>query len=350
MKKKIVALVGVLVLTAVGVAGCTGDKEKDSTAEPKGTAKEENTIIIADETEEPDEGEVSVGMGSPWVDITEEEANKQCQRLFKAPEGADGQEWSMCEALGDPDNGVGPLIQLSFLLNELDFTARAQQGAAEDTDISGVFVEWTAGPDDVTLANWGGGNMTGKMYRSIDDSGYLDLITWYDTEIGIKYSLSVAAADLDGFDIQAVAEQMYSGENEASGNISDAPVEVEKSDGIYGAHLKSSDKDKIGTTDEFGLMYTVVYKAILSEDTLNLVGSMNYKNVREQDPISVSDDLNHVFTVDGDTVYQMEGGEDGPEKVSMDEFAGYLKDLIDSGLYVEVEVKDGVVKVASIAA
>ena len=33
-------------------------------------------------------------------------------------------------------------------------------------------------------------------------------------EIGIKYSLSVAAEDLDGFDIQAIAEQMYCAENE----------------------------------------------------------------------------------------------------------------------------------------
>jgi hypothetical protein len=60
--------------------------------------------------------------------------------------------------------------------------------------------------------------MPGKVYRSINDSGYVDMITWYDMEIGISYSLSVAAKDLDGFDIQAVAEQMYAEENEPYGN------------------------------------------------------------------------------------------------------------------------------------
>ncbi len=71
------------------------------------------------------------------------------------------------------------------------------------------------GPEDATLANWGEGHMPGKTYRAINETGYVDMITWYDIEIGIAYSLSVAAADLDGFDIQAVAEQMYNEENEA---------------------------------------------------------------------------------------------------------------------------------------
>ena len=106
------------------------------------------------------------------------------------------------------------MIQLNFKLDGMDFTARAQFGAAEDADISGIYADWTEGPDDVILANWGGGNMSGKTFRSVDDLGYTDLITWYDIEIGIKYSLSVTADDLAGFDIQAVAEQMYSPENE----------------------------------------------------------------------------------------------------------------------------------------
>ena len=56
--------------------------------------------------------------------------------------------------------------------------------------------------------------MQGKSYRAADDQGYMDLITWYDIEIGIAYSLSVGAKDLDGFDLQAVAEQMYDPSNE----------------------------------------------------------------------------------------------------------------------------------------
>ena len=130
---------------------------------------------------------------------------------------------------------------------------------------------------------------------------------------------------------------------------SDVPKETENADGVYGAYLKSSDESKIGTTDEYGLLYTVVYKSQLSEDTLSLTGSMDYRNSREQDPISVSDDLMHVFTVNDSTVYQMIGGDAGPENVSKAEFAGYLADCADSGLYIEVEVKDGAVTTVSIS-
>ncbi len=42
----------------------------------------------------------------------------------------------------------------------------------------------------------------------------VDLLTWYDYEIGIAYSVSVEADDLDGFDLEAIAEQMYDASNE----------------------------------------------------------------------------------------------------------------------------------------
>lgn len=344
MKKKIIVLLGIFTLIAGSLAGCGKNTEQADTSGTNEPEKEESAIEFTDKEEN------IVGMANPWVDITEKEANELCLRLFKAPEGANVQSWLKCEDLGDLDKGIGPMVQLSFELDNLNFTARAQQGAAEDADISGIYTEWTVGPEDVTLANWGGGNMAGKTYRAVNDTGYIDLITWYDIEIGIKYSLSVAAEDLDGFDIQAVAEQMYSGENEPYGNLPDAPREEEKADGFYGAYLKSSDENKIGTTDENGMLYKIVYRSLLVDDALYLVGSMDYRNFKDQDAISVSDDLMHVFTVNDSTVYQMVGGENGPETVTMDEFAGYLDDCSDSGLYVEVEVNGGVVKTAFISA
>lgn len=228
MKKKIIALIGVLVLTASLVTGCKKAEKADDISqitEPITEEKADDSGAAASESEETNEAENNVGIANPWVVITEDQAKEQCVRLFKAPDGAKVREWSMCEDLGDPDRYIGPLVQLSFELDGLEFTARAQQGAAEDTDIAGNYVEWTVGPQDVTLANWGGGHMEGKTYRSINDTGYVDQITWYDIEIGISYSLSVAAADLDGFDIQAIAEQMYSAENEPFMNIPDDPEE-----------------------------------------------------------------------------------------------------------------------------
>ena len=210
MKRRLIVLLTALTLTAGLIAGCgSSEGAADAEAIPEEVAQESDNAANADASE------AVVGMANPWVTITEDEAKELCLRLFKAPEGAQVQEWLKCEDLGDPDKGIGPLVQLSFELDGMEFTARAQQGASQDADIAGNYVEWTVGPEEVTLANWGGDNMTGETYRAITDTGYVDMITWYDTEIGISYSLSVAAADLDGFDIQAIAEQMYNEENEA---------------------------------------------------------------------------------------------------------------------------------------
>ena len=220
IRQRLVALTGVLILTALSIAGCKSIKKEAGASATAESVENKATETASEEEPEAGMGEISsgkepeAGMGNPWVEITEEEANKYCPRLFKAPEGAKAQEWLKCEELGDPEKGTQPMIQLSFELDDLNFTARAQYGASEDADISGIYTEWTVGPEDATLAKWGGGHMSGKTYRAINDSGYIDLITWYDVEIGIKYSLSTAAEDLAGFDIQAVAEQMYSEENE----------------------------------------------------------------------------------------------------------------------------------------
>ena len=234
MKRKYLIVVMAMALSAIVIAGCGG--AKSSSEETPAEVVEEEATEAADEAEaeesvesveeaaaeesaDEESSEETVGMANPWVSITEDEAKELCARLFKAPDDSKDQEWSKCEELGDPDNGVGPLVQLSFTLDDLNFTARAQMGAAENADIAGNFVEWTVGPEDATLANWGGGNMPAKVYRSINDTGYVDMITWYDIEIGIAYSLSVADKDLDGFDIQAVAEQMYSADNEDFADI-----------------------------------------------------------------------------------------------------------------------------------
>ncbi len=232
MKKRIMMTVLACILFGSMISGCGGtNKTADATAsvekeaEPA-KASEEASKEVSEEPSEEASQEVSeevaeeeggvVGIANPWVDITEAEAKEIIPRLFKLPEGATDLGWMKCEELGDPEKGISPLVQLSFTLEGDPFTARAQVGVGEDADIAGNYLEWTVGPEDATLANWGGGNMKGKTYRSINDTGYVDQITWYDMEIGISYSLSVAAADLDGFDIQGVAEAMYDPANEPS--------------------------------------------------------------------------------------------------------------------------------------
>ena len=144
-------------------------------------------------------------IANPWRDVTEEEAVQNCVRLFRAPEGAENVKWSLMDST---EAGLSPMVQLTFDLDGLSFTARAQQGAAEDADLSGLYYNWMT-TEDTTLANWGEGRMEATVRRTEVDGKALDLCTWYDVEIGIGYTLSVLADDLDGFDIRAVAEAMY---------------------------------------------------------------------------------------------------------------------------------------------
>lgn len=163
----------------------------------------------AEPTQEPTivEPEI-VGLANPWHDCSEEEANQICPRLFKLPDGATNARWSIMDDL-DPSSLPGEIVQVIFDLDGMEFTARAcVTGDEEDENLSGTYYDWTV-TDDVHFSVWGDGAMTGKSYRYIGENEAVDLITWYDVEIGISYSLSTEAKDLDGFDIQAIAEQMY---------------------------------------------------------------------------------------------------------------------------------------------
>ncbi len=132
--------------------------------------------------------------------------------------------------------------------------------------------------------------------------------------------------------------------------FADVAEEKETGDGVYGAYLKASDRDKIGTQNEVGVFYDIVYQSLRSGDNLFIAGSMNYKNSKDQDPLFISDDLNHVFKLDENTVYLLSDGEAGTKEISEATFINDLKSFIDSGLYLEIEVTDGVVTTASISA
>ena len=128
-----------------------------------------------------------------------------------------------------------------------------------------------------------------------------------------------------------------------------APVEYETADGFMSSFLIASDRDLIDTTNDYGVFYKVVYEASLENDELRACGSMDYRNFKGQDSITISSDLTHVFKVDDNTVY-MKGTETGDETISREEFAELLDTRKDSGMFFEVEIGDGVVKTAYLAA
>ena len=219
--KRVLLLVLAAALCVTALAGC-GAKPKEEPAPAAEPAAEEP------------KAEAAVGMVNPWKEITEEEAREKCSPLFRVPDGAEVKAWRMCESLADPAAGTGPLIQLDFVLDGMSYTARAQQGAAEDADIAGLYYEWTAGPDDDTLVNRGGGKVPARTYRAIGETETVDLVTWYDA--GVSYALTTAAADLDGFDIVAIADRMlvFRYEHDPRENPEAMKDIVENADAVYG--------------------------------------------------------------------------------------------------------------------
>ena len=138
-------------------------------------------------------------LANPWREVTEAEAKALYPQSFTVPDRAGNAVWYVMESAGAP-----ALLELDFELDGLRFTARQQQTGNRDANLSGMFYTWTA-QLGMTLRS----GLTGTMYRWIDDDGYADLCVWYDETSGVSYSLGVTAKDLDGFDLQAVAEALF---------------------------------------------------------------------------------------------------------------------------------------------
>lgn len=117
---------------------------------------------------------------------------------------------------------------------------------------------------------------------------------------------------------------------------------------VWCGYLQSSKKDESGEPDEYGTLQPIIYDGGLEGDTFTIVGTLNFKATFDNDPAGmVPGDVN-TFKVDENTKYQMSGGEAGLDDVTKEEFSEYFESLLDSGLYFQVEIEDGVAKVIQI--
>ena len=137
----------------------------------------------------------TVGMVNPWTEVTEEEFAEKLGLYFAVPEGAENVVFRVLES-----EGLGEML---FTLDGMDYTARVK-AAPEFEDISGMYYEW----DNETDIEVNG--RAGKEYRAKDEDKTVDLAMWCDIVPGIMYSLSTEGEDLDGFDIVAVCEMVFS--------------------------------------------------------------------------------------------------------------------------------------------
>ena len=162
-----------------------------SLAAPSAAVFAENEETSSDETME---------IANPWTELTEEELLEVSGLTFNIPEGAKD---VVCRWLEEDS-----LAEIQFFLDEDEYCARIKPDALEEgqlDNISDIYFEWE-NEENVTVGGCPG--TLGQAQTGSED--YVELCLWYDIVPGLMYSLSVYTTDLDGLDLIAVAEMIYS--------------------------------------------------------------------------------------------------------------------------------------------
>ena len=135
-------------------------------------------------------------VANPWTDADAESVETVIGVRFGVPEGAENVAYRMLES--------EQLAEMDFTLDGMEYTARIRP-SAEFEDISGMYFDWGEADESFRI-----GPCAAREVRAEDDVyGTVDLCLWFDAVPGIMYSLSTSGADLDGFDITAIAERVY---------------------------------------------------------------------------------------------------------------------------------------------
>lgn len=138
--------------------------------------------------------EQKAGLGNPWVETKSDGLITELGLDMDLPEGAEDAVYRV-----NKTEGLG---EIKFKLNGMDFTARIKATPAFE-DISGLYYTWEQ--EEPCKISW----CEGKILRAKDGENTVDACLWCDIVPGISYSLSTIAPDLDGFDITAIAEEIF---------------------------------------------------------------------------------------------------------------------------------------------
>ena len=136
----------------------------------------------------------ALAIANPWVESTSGDIAEAIGATFGIPEGAEDISYSMM-----PDDG---LAEMQFTLDGMEYIARIKP-SEEFTDISGMYYEWEREEPCVIAF------MQGLVKRVTVEEETMELCLWHDADMGLMYSLATSGADLDGFDITAIAGAIY---------------------------------------------------------------------------------------------------------------------------------------------
>lgn len=229
MKKKFVTAMLIMTMSASLLAGCGSSSDTGSTD----TTKTEESTGTEDSSDAADTEEDAIA--NPWIETDATGILNATGFLMSAPAGATNVTYSYIE-----DDG---LAQMSYELDGKNWNYRMQYTDML-TDISGMNYNWDS--EEEGEVSW----MAANYYAYVGDEEMVHLVCWYDALTGIDYSLSATAADLDGMDIQAYAEQIYTS---MQGEATDDPTgdaENELKEYFLGEHTRSEDGSTLTITDK----------------------------------------------------------------------------------------------------
>ncbi len=172
------------------------------------------------------------------------------------------------------------------------------------------------------------------------------------TLLGCGKTENAETGAVTGFSVEPI-ESATESESLSETDITEAHfTEALDDEGTYwmSGYLRASDKDSAGEPDEYGVLQAIIYEAYIENDQLTVKGVTNFRNDKAQDPVAVNDVDEVSFIITDQTVFQMVGGELGPEDVTKEDFAQYLKDCADTGLLLDIQVSGAQVVVAQICA
>jgi hypothetical protein len=248
MKKKLIFAMTAMMLGAA-MTGCgsstttetTAASEAETTAdetETSETSAEESTAEAGSEAAE--ETTAAAQLANPWTESDRDGVIEATGFEMDAPEGATDVFYSYMEE--------GKLAQMTYTLNGEEWTYRMQM-TSEFTDLSGMNYEWTSVEDGTVSGRtakyyyYGTGDLNNTEVNDVE------VVNWYDIVPGIMYSLSVTGPDLNGLDIQVVAENMFV---PLQGEATDDPERDRRNeldDYFLGKHTSSYDGSTLEITE-----------------------------------------------------------------------------------------------------
>lgn len=238
MKKKLaILIIGVMTIMAVACGSKENQTQSPDTAvEVTDAAGEEEKDMAADAADL--EEQEMVGMANPWTESDKDGVLQATGIELNVPDEASNVAYSYMEK--------DQMAQVTYELMGANWTYRGQM-ANELTDISGMYYEWGAQDE---------GQVSGRpaIYYAYaepgEDPDYLDgmfcvqVVNWYDVVPGITYSLSAAGTELNGMDIQVMAENIFEPmQGEVKGDY-DEPDTAENQ-GFLGLHTRSEDGSEL---------------------------------------------------------------------------------------------------------